>query len=77
MLQALKKIGQDRTVLLLCLAVFLSYLPEAGQYSCFFVYLRLVSDPQPPWSVSAVVVGSHWFRLAPPPSAPWATSSAS
>ncbi|XP_043244449.1 hippocampus abundant transcript 1 protein-like isoform X1 [Amphibalanus amphitrite] len=39
---ALKKIGKDRTVLLLCLAVFLSYLPEAGQYSCFFVYLRLV-----------------------------------
>jgi len=39
---ALKKIGRDRTVLLLCLAVFLSYLPEAGQYSCFFVYLRLV-----------------------------------
>ena len=43
--QALKKIGKDRTVLLLCLAVFLSYLPEAGQYSCFFVYLRLVRAP--------------------------------
>ena len=30
-------------ILLLCVAVFLSYLPEAGEYSCFFVYLRLVS----------------------------------
>ena len=29
-------------MLLLCLAVFLSYLPEAGQCSSFFVYLRLV-----------------------------------
>ena len=29
---------------MLCLTVFLSYLPEAGQYSCFFVYLRLVMD---------------------------------
>lgn len=24
-----------------CIAVFLSYLPEAGQYSCIFVYLKL------------------------------------
>lgn len=23
--------------------VFLSYLPESGQFSCFFVYLKLVS----------------------------------
>ncbi|OWF45741.1 hippocampus abundant transcript 1 protein-like [Mizuhopecten yessoensis] len=38
---ALKKIGQDQLILLLCVAVFLSYLPEAGEYSCFFVYLRL------------------------------------
>ena len=29
---------------MLCVTVFLSYLPEAGQYSCFFVYLRLVMD---------------------------------
>lgn len=41
--QALKKIGHDKLILLLCVAVFLSYLPEAGEYSCFFVYLRLVS----------------------------------
>jgi len=32
----------DRTITLLCVTVFLSYLPEAGQYSCFFVYLKLI-----------------------------------
>lgn len=26
---------------MLCVTVFLSYLPEAGQYSCIFVYLKL------------------------------------
>ena len=41
---SLRKIWHDRTILMLCLTVFLSYLPEAGQYSCFFVYLRLVMD---------------------------------
>ena len=41
-LQALKKVGKDPTILMLCVTVFLSYLPEAGQYSCFFVYLQLV-----------------------------------
>uniref|UniRef100_T1JE98 Major facilitator superfamily (MFS) profile domain-containing protein n=1 Tax=Strigamia maritima TaxID=126957 RepID=T1JE98_STRMM len=39
---ALRKVGKDKTILMLCVTVFLSYLPEAGQYSCFFVYLRLV-----------------------------------
>lgn len=39
---ALKKIGQDQLILLLCITVFLSYLPEAGEYSCFFIYLRLI-----------------------------------
>lgn len=39
---ALRKIGQDQLILLLCITVFLSYLPEAGEYSCFFVYLKLV-----------------------------------
>lgn len=39
---ALRKIWKDKTILMLCVTVFLSYLPEAGQYSCFFVYLRLV-----------------------------------
>ncbi|CAH1772781.1 unnamed protein product [Owenia fusiformis] len=39
---ALRKIGQDHLILMLCVTVFLSYLPEAGEYSCFFVYLRLV-----------------------------------
>lgn len=41
---SLRKVGKDRMILMLCIAVFLSYLPEAGQYSCFFVYLRLVMD---------------------------------
>ncbi|XP_062957223.1 hippocampus abundant transcript-like protein 1 [Cynocephalus volans] len=39
---SLKKVGKDSTVLLICITVFLSYLPEAGQYSSFFLYLRQV-----------------------------------
>merc|ERR1719509_9346 len=39
---SLKKMWKDSTILMLCITVFLSYLPEAGQQSCFFVYLRLV-----------------------------------
>ncbi|XP_034833996.1 hippocampus abundant transcript 1 protein [Maniola hyperantus] len=39
---ALRKVGAERTVLMLCVAVFLSYLPEAGEYSCIFMYLKLV-----------------------------------
>ena len=42
--QALRRMGADYLILLLCITVFLSYLPEAGEYSCFFVYLRLVSN---------------------------------
>ena len=38
--------GQDLLILMLCVTVFLSYLPEAGEYSCFFVYLKLVSNPK-------------------------------
>nr|XP_042136234.1 hippocampus abundant transcript 1 protein-like [Peromyscus maniculatus bairdii] len=34
---SLKKVGQDSIVLLICITVFLSYLPEAGQYSSFFL----------------------------------------
>ena len=41
--QSLRKVGQDSTVLLICITVFLSYLPEAGQYSSFFLYLRQVT----------------------------------
>ena len=40
----MRRIWKDQTILMLCVTVFLSYLPEAGQYSCFFVYLRLVMD---------------------------------
>ena len=39
---SLRKVGRDPMIMMLCIAVFLSYLPEAGEYSCFFVYLRLV-----------------------------------
>ncbi|KAG1669614.1 Hippocampus abundant transcript 1 protein [Nymphon striatum] len=39
---ALRNLSKDYTILLLCVTVFLSYLPEAGQFSCFFVYLKLV-----------------------------------
>ncbi|XP_076651515.1 hippocampus abundant transcript 1 protein isoform X2 [Halictus rubicundus] len=38
----LGKVGKDHTILMLCITVFLSYLPEAGQYSCIFVYLNKV-----------------------------------
>ncbi|XP_070791760.1 hippocampus abundant transcript-like protein 1 isoform X2 [Pituophis catenifer annectens] len=39
---SLRKVGKDSTILLTCITVFLSYLPEAGQYSSFFLYLRQV-----------------------------------
>lgn len=39
--ESIKRVA-DPMILILCLAVLLSYLPEAGQYSCFFVYIRLV-----------------------------------
>ncbi|CAH3169197.1 unnamed protein product [Porites evermanni] len=39
---SLRKVGQDPIVLLMCMTVFLSYLPEAGQYSCMFLYLKQV-----------------------------------
>ena len=32
---ALRKMWKDKTVLMLCLTVFLSYLPEAGKSCCF------------------------------------------
>ncbi|CAO1371792.1 unnamed protein product [Diamesa serratosioi] len=38
---ALRRVGTDNTVLMQCVTVLLSYLPEAGQYSCIFVYLKL------------------------------------
>ena len=46
-LQSLRKVGKDTTVLLICVTVFLSYLPEAGQYSSFFLYLRQVTTATP------------------------------
>ncbi|XP_054629996.1 hippocampus abundant transcript 1 protein isoform X1 [Dunckerocampus dactyliophorus] len=44
---SLRHVGKDSTVLLICVTVFLSYLPEAGQYSSFFLYLRQVIDFSP------------------------------
>lgn len=38
---ALRRVGMNQTVLMQCITVLLSYLPEAGQYSCIFVYLKL------------------------------------
>ncbi|XP_074934552.1 hippocampus abundant transcript-like protein 1 isoform X4 [Phalacrocorax aristotelis] len=39
---SLKKVRKDSTVLPICITVFFSYLPEAGQYSSFFLYLRQI-----------------------------------
>lgn len=44
---SLRRVGKDTTVLLICVTVFLSYLPEAGQYSSFFLYLRQVVEFSP------------------------------
>uniref|UniRef100_H2MZR6 Major facilitator superfamily (MFS) profile domain-containing protein n=1 Tax=Oryzias latipes TaxID=8090 RepID=H2MZR6_ORYLA len=41
---SLRRVGKDTTVLLICVTVFLSYLPEAGQYSSFFLYLKQVIE---------------------------------
>uniref|UniRef100_H2TYP6 Major facilitator superfamily domain containing 14B n=1 Tax=Takifugu rubripes TaxID=31033 RepID=H2TYP6_TAKRU len=52
---SLRRVGKDTTVLLICVTVFLSYLPEAGQYSSFFLYLRQVTYP----SQEALVSGDR------------------
>merc|ERR1712004_476656 len=39
---SLRGIWSDRRVLLMSMVAVLSYLPEAGQSTCFFVYLTLV-----------------------------------
>jgi len=39
---SLRGIWSDRKVLLMSMVAVLSYLPEAGQSTCFFVYLTLV-----------------------------------
>lgn len=44
---SLRRVGKDTTVLLICVTVFLSYLPEAGQYSSFFLYLKQVINFSP------------------------------
>jgi len=42
----IKLLRDEKAVLRLATIVFLSYLPEAGQFSCFFVYLKLVIVPR-------------------------------
>ncbi len=54
--QSLRKASTDIRLLKLSLMVFLSYLPEAGQYSCFFLYLRQVSG-------ILSRVGWRWYRV--------------
>ncbi|CAJ0586682.1 unnamed protein product, partial [Mesorhabditis spiculigera] len=39
---SLRIVWDDKLVLQLATIVFLSYLPESGQFSCFFVYLKLI-----------------------------------
>ncbi|XP_075241128.1 hippocampus abundant transcript 1 protein-like [Convolutriloba macropyga] len=39
---ALRRIGQDQVVMLVCGTVFLSYIPEAGEFSSLFLYLKQV-----------------------------------
>lgn len=59
-------------MLLICITVFLSYLPEAGQYSSFFLYLRQVSVWQSSgcrksWPIKTIRVVSpvpRWLFLA-------------
>ena len=58
--QSLRKVVQDPTLLLLCMSVFLSYLPEAGQYSCMFLYLRTVSA-----SVIVQYMYTNYMQLHP------------
>lgn len=41
---SLRRAGTDKRLLHLSIMIFLSYLPEAGQYSCFFLYLKQVVD---------------------------------
>ncbi|XP_063610829.1 hippocampus abundant transcript 1 protein-like [Penaeus indicus] len=53
---ALWKVSKDRNVLLISVTVLLSYLPEAGQYSCFFVYLSLVMDFTAPMVATFIAV---------------------
>lgn len=53
----LRIVWEDGMVMQLAAVVFLSYLPEAGQFSCFFVYLKLVVGFTP----EAVAAFIGWF----------------
>lgn len=66
--KSLRVIFADRTITLLCITVFLSYLPEAGQYSCFFVYLKLIvgfSQQQVAYFIAYVGILSCIAQVSP------------
>ena len=58
-MQSLRKVSHSPGLLRICTVVLLSYLPEAGQYSCFFLYLKKVSQPE--WEGRGEE-GSVWRR---------------
>ena len=61
--QSLGKAGSDPKLLLLSIMVFLSYLPEAGQYSCFFLYLRQVREREKKGIFSSLFKLCSIYRL--------------
>ena len=61
--ESLRGIVSDRKVLLMSLVAVLSYLPEAGQATCFFVYLTLVLNFSP-MKVSIFICYRLYKRLA-------------
>ncbi|MEQ2214817.1 Hippocampus abundant transcript 1 protein, partial [Xenoophorus captivus] len=60
---SLRRVGKDSTVLLICVTVFLSYLPEAGQYSSFFLYLKQIPGSFSSPSSSLLEVSSSCMSL--------------
>lgn len=77
--QSLRRVGKDTTVLLICVTVFLSYLPEAGQYSSFFLYLRQVRHTHTylylascdDYILDTVLSLARWFSNCSSPSHSW------
>nr|KAF6413526.1 hypothetical protein HJG59_009734 [Molossus molossus] len=83
---SLKKVGQDSIVLLICITVFLSYLPEAGQYSSFFLYLRQIMKFSPEsvaafiavlgiLSIIAQILQLAWYGFGSEPWMMWAAGA--
>ncbi|KAJ3603866.1 hypothetical protein NHX12_028607 [Muraenolepis orangiensis] len=83
---SLRRVGKDSTVLLICVTVFLSYLPEAGQYSSFFLYLRQVIKFSPAaiaayiamvgiLSIIAQLLQLLWYAFGSQPWMMWAAGT--